>query len=378
MSTIHRATILSKFGATLAQIDELLAYNNNNFTYLQSHHQLASEPHLATWRNYLEIAETQGVFNTLKSQLVQLQFPIQHGISELENYRAVTRKGVPYQRVPEATGLILKQPDNLELKIHESLVGPIPVIVAGCRTDFVKLIQALTRRNEPVAIPASMGASIIRGYNNWGRITQYREKWQDSYTHITSESDWQQEFQNLIPQKNLYQDCFIVLSQGAYSAVQAAEIGLDEATWLRKSLVIRLEHECTHYVTGRLFGSMRNNILDELIADYRGIVAATRGEYFSDWFLRFIGLENYPHYREGGRLENYFGVPPLTLGSVRILQALVRQAACNLQLFHDRHRDQLLKSEHQLQLLTKLTMLTLEEIAEPENSRLQRLFDNAL
>lgn len=45
-------------------------------------------------------------------------------------------------------------------------------------------------------------------------------------------------------------------------------------------------------------------MLDELIADYAGIVAAW-GRYRADWFLRFVGLEDYPRYREGGRLQNY-------------------------------------------------------------------------
>ena len=34
------------------------------------------------------------------------------------------------------------------------------------------------------------------------------------------------------------------------------------------SFVIRAEHECTHYVTHSLLGSMSNNVLDEIIADY--------------------------------------------------------------------------------------------------------------
>jgi AraC-like DNA-binding protein len=81
-------------------------------------------------------------------------------------------------------------------------------------------------------------------------------------------------------------------------------MGLDEQEWLQLSLIIRLEHECIHYLTSRLFNLMRNNLLDELIADYGGIVAAC-GYYRADWFLRFLGLESFPDYRAGGRLENY-------------------------------------------------------------------------
>ena len=86
----------------------------------------------------------------------------------------------------------------------------------------------------------------------------------------------------------------------------AADLGLAEAEWREMSLVIRREHECAHYFTRRLFGSMRNNLLDELIADYAGLVAAT-GRFRADWFLRFIGLEEFPRYRPGGRLDLYRG-----------------------------------------------------------------------
>jgi hypothetical protein len=91
----------------------------------------------------------------------------------------------------------------------------------------------------------------------------------------------------------LYQDRLIILSAGPYSNVTASNLGLTETEWQQLSLKIRLEHESTHYFTRRFFGSMRNNIADELIADYRGIVAAL-GYYRSDWFLHFVGLESFP------------------------------------------------------------------------------------
>lgn len=68
-------------------------------------------------------------------------------------------------------------------------------------------------------------------------------------------------------------------------------MNLSQAEWRRLSITIRLEHECTHYFTYRVLGSMRNNLLDELIADYQGIVSAI-GKYRADWFLRFMGLES--------------------------------------------------------------------------------------
>jgi hypothetical protein len=94
-----------------------------------------------------------------------------------------------------------------------------------------------------------------------------------------------------------------------------------------------LHHEATHYFTRRAFGSMRNNLLDELVADYIGLVAAT-GRYDADVFLRFMGLENHLQYRPGGRLENYRGRPPLGDDAFGVLQRSVVCAAQAIEQFH--------------------------------------------
>jgi hypothetical protein len=237
------------------------------------------------------------------------------------------------------------------------------VIVAGCRADFVSLVQALTKRNEPEPIPESMGATIVAGFNNWERIRYYRQEWETKQSPPTTDTDWQAEFQRLKLQKHLYQDCFIILSQGNYSAISAVEIGINEEEWLRLSLIIRLEHECCHYFTRRVFGAMRNNMLDELIADYQGIVAANGGRYRADWFLRFIGLEAFPNYRQGGRLQNYRGKPPLSDDAFKILQVLVKDAAENLERLNIQHRLELNNPENQARLLSSLTSLSLVELA---------------
>ena len=40
------------------------------------------------------------------------------------------------------------------------------------------------------------------------------------------------------------------------------------------SLAIRREHEATHYFTTRLFGRVRSHALDELLADFIGLLTA--------------------------------------------------------------------------------------------------------
>jgi hypothetical protein len=358
-----RANILKAYGANISDTEELLAYNENVFDTASlaypENFPLAPELHVAAWEKYLAEAIVMGTFEALKKRLVQLQFPIQERISQTETYQAAIRKGVPVDGMTEATGLILTQPEKLQLIIHQSLAGAIPVLIAGNREDFVLLVQALTMRNEPKPVPTSMGACMVAGFNNWDRISQYRQQWEANHPDNRSEVKWSDEFKRLIPKKELYQDRFVILSQGPYSNVSAQDIELSEVEWLRLSLTIRLEHECTHYFTRRLFNSMRNNLIDEFIADYRGIVSAT-GRYRADWFLRFMGLESFPDYREGGRLQNYRG--SISEGSFRIIQSLVVSAASNLESFERQQTN----SINPAVMLNTLCCLTLEELASDE------------
>lgn len=371
-----QSKFLEAYGAGPEEIEELSVYNQNIFqhdlVFPSQTFPLEPEAHIAVWSEYLESAQTRDVFTTLKNVLVQLNFPIQGGISHTETYRAATLKGINI--ISENTGLVLQEPEQLKLQIHNSLAGAIPVLLPGNRTDFETLLRALTKRNEPEPILPSMGACMIAGYNNWDRIRRYRQQWSEENPLNCSENAWKQEFKSLIPQKSLYQDRFIILSDGFYSNVPPKELELTESEWRSFSLTIRLEHECTHYFTRRLFNSMQNNLLDELIADYRGIVAAL-GYYRADWFLRFMGLESFPDYRESGRLQNYRGQPPLSSAAFKILQALVVAAANNLEHFDRQYAAELRQSQNQPLMLIALTYLTLEELASDQAfERLQQVF----
>jgi hypothetical protein len=111
------------------------------------------------------------------------------------------------------------------------------------------------------------------------------------------------------PRKELWQDRLILLSDGDYSAVPAAEAGTDAATWRERSLAIRRAHECFHYLTLRHHGKIRSHLLDELLADFCGLVAAT-GRYDAPLALRFLGLRAQEPARSGGRWEIYRGGLP--------------------------------------------------------------------
>jgi hypothetical protein len=366
MTPEQRDELLASYGATVSEVEELQAYDTNTFDRSGEGWPpvlpLQAEPHVAAWVGYAREAAGTNAFVTLGRRLAQLRFPIEEGISHTEAYRAATLRGASTEGMAEASGLVLTRPEELTLRVHQSPAGPIPVLIPGGREDFVSLVRALTMRNEPRPVPGSMGACMVSGFNDWERIRQYRRRWEGE-NGSTSEAAWKEEFRRLVPRKALYQDRFLILSDGPYSGVAAPEMGFPEDKWRRLSTTIRLEHECTHYFTLRVFGSMRNNILDELIADFMGITAAA-GRYRSDWLLRFMGLESFPAYREGGRLQNYRGQPPLSDGAFRVLQALVKDASENLESSRA-GRSLAGGPEERAAMLLALTGFRLEDLAGP-------------
>lgn len=360
-----RAAVLRAHGAHGSEVDELLAYTRSAFVIPDGAAMLddptPDEPFVAAWEQYAAEAEEIGAAECLCRRLVQLRFPIAAGMSASAAYRAATRRGELDSFCCDG-GLAFERPDELRTFVHPTAAGRVPVVVAGARADFVSLVQALVHRNEPVDVPGSMGACIVAGYNNWDRIAALRTRWMREHEVGRSRQLWAEELRRLVPMKELYQDSFILLSSGPYSAVPAYAMGLDEQEWLDLSHTIRLEHECAHYVTRRVLGSMRNSLLDELIADYMGIAAAA-GRFRTDWFLRFMGLERFPHYRCGGRLENYRGEPPLSEGAFMVLASVVRAAAAQLEHFDSRRPRGSGGTERRGKMIVALAELGLERLA---------------
>jgi hypothetical protein len=360
----RRQQVLTSLGVTGAVADEVLAADTLPYARDAAAAvtlPLGDEPLVDTWRGYVDEARSGGVFETLRRHLVQLRFPVLAGMSNDDAYRRATRRGDFTAADGFAPGLVLHRPDTLELTVPATMAGGVPVLVTGDRDDFVLLVQALTGRNEPIDVPDAMGACLVKGLNNWSRVAAYRADW----TARTGESDdasWAAEFQQLIPQKTLYQDRLIILSRGPYSATAAASTGLSEAEWLGQSLAIRREHELTHYFTYRVFGTMRSHVVDELVADFVGLVRGFGG-YRADLALRFLGLEAFPSYRAGGRLEHYRGT--LSDEAFAAVQALTVRAARNL----EKVAATALPSSDDLEGLGRLTLgfvtLTIEELASP-------------
>jgi hypothetical protein len=370
-SELHalRVEVLKECGAKDDTLPELLTYGKRPFELQEDGtaptFPLPDEPHVESWTDYASDASERGAFDALKERFAQLRFPIRSGMSDEPAYRAATRKGHFGEATAFAPGLELRDPDILELIIHPSMAGQIPLLVASDRADFVALVQAFTERNEPTHVPDSMGACIVTGLNNWDRVKSHRRRWEETQTGFVTEQDWAEELRRLRARKEMYQDRFIILSRGPYSAVTEHDIGYDTEEWLIRSLVIRREHELTHYFTYRVFGYMRNHVHDEVVADGIGLVRAF-GHYRSDLAFRFLGLESYPHYRRGGRLENYRGKPPLSDDAFRVLQSLAHRCINNLAMLFEDRREQLADLGTLAQLTSAMATLTLEELASSE------------
>jgi hypothetical protein len=367
MAEARQAATLTTFGAAAGEVAELLAYNENLFAseaiFAAPRLPLADEPFVVFWESCVLEAADRGSFAVLRDRLPQLRFPIAAGISQTAPYLAATRQGLAPDLPPGDQGLTLSVPEQLQIVLHQSPAGRIPLLVAGCRQDFVLLVQALSRRNEPWPVPEAMGAQMISGYVNWARLHELRRAWETTPAALRATASWAEEMERLRPQKDLYQDRLILLSDGPYSAVAAEQLGMDGGRWRQLSLAIRREHEGAHYFTRRLFGVMRNNLLDELIADFVGIGSAV-GRFRPDWLLRFLGLEDFPRYRPAGRLQVYRGTPPLSDGAFAVLQALVHAAAANLARFDDDRRPPLATPRDRALVIAALAALRLEDLAD--------------
>lgn len=362
--TTLRRQVLVDLGADVRQADDLLIYNRNHFQEtgltLPRTLPLEDEKSVLEWCGYAHEAMETGVEQALKAHLPQLSFPVRLGISQELEYRQATRSGVPTAGMESATGLELSRSSGLELVIHPTIAGRIPILVAREREDFEDLLRAFLYRNEPREIPASMGAAMIAGFNNWSRVAKLRAAFEAAHPGST-EADWLEEFGRIKPQHHLYQDRFILVSDTPYSGVSEEKRALGR--------IIRFEHESTHYMTKRLLGSMKNNLLDELIADYAGITAAA-GAFRADWFLRFMGLEDFPRYREGGRFQNYLADPPLPPDCMTIEQALLVQAAHSLAAFDAKHLERLRSPRGRALMPLALCRLTLELLASDHSAEI--------
>lgn len=182
----------------------------------------------------------------------------------------------------------LRSPQSVSMEIYNSIAGNIPIIYAKDEQDFYEIIRKVIYRGREVRNLEKTGASFASGKNNR----------------------------------------FIVLSNKPYSNIPAERLGLTEEQWRSFSVIIRREHECTHYFTKRFLGSSENNLHDELVADFAGILCAT-GEYKAEWFLIGLGIDKYPEAQEEGRFPVY--TANLSDEAKEILKVITVKAAKNVE-----------------------------------------------
>ena len=149
----------------------------------------------------------------------------------------------------------LQEKEALSIFFTATLGGRLPVVVTGNHEDFRCLEALLNGRNNLTDLPVTVNAFTLRTQAE--KISGHR---------------------------------LILLGQAPYSNVPAQRLGLEEEDWLRRSFRLRLAHECAHYETLRLFGDMKNNALDEILADALGQLAAF-GSFSAERQRLFFGLE---------------------------------------------------------------------------------------
>lgn len=335
---------------------------------------LPPEPHVAAWQAYAGEAARRGALAALQPRLVQLQFPIRDGISRSAAYLQATRQGIVPQQ-PPLPGLPLRQPDALQLSVYDSAFGPVPLLATPNRADFEALVQAFAKRNEPLPLPAQTTTYLISGLNNWDRVRALKQAWlaQQQPQPPTPQALsllWGQAFKQIQPQKEWYQDRFMLL-QARLAQLPAADFGLAPAAWQALAPRIEAEHAATIYTLPRLLGYLRDDPLHtEVVAYTIGILRAA-GRFEAAWLPRLI---------DGTLLQaGQPADPTAALGKLAALPAATGDAAWLARIadhiagFVAALDGQLAQPRGYWRLLLALDSLSLAELAQPDAAaRLQQ------
>jgi len=239
------------------------------------------------------------VLETLAKTYRQLYLdPAKEGADEA--YRQIVRRG---EEAPEKTLTHFRTSEEDTLEVVETPAGKVQVITFALRSDFELFLQIMANRCVIQEIPKTQGASILNGVINWRRIEAHQEVFlEEAKIRGESEPDWGAEFKRFTSDKENYTDAIVVLSVGPYSGLDASAAGFPEEEWIAYSHLIRMYHECTHFICRRLYPEKIDALWDELVADAIGIYAAFQ-HYDRRLAERFLGIENGRY--TGGRLENY-------------------------------------------------------------------------
>ena len=211
------------------------------------------------------------MLSKLQVAMPQLRLPQVEGISRSVLYKRAVLKGDPINDdMLAAAGPLVswEKPQAMTLWIARHPTGAVPALQTTSWNDFEQLARALAHRAEPTMLANGVHAQAASGLIHWGLIKRFGQQTRAK---------------------------IIILHQSPYGSVNAADVsgGLSDFEWLAASTTLRLEHELTHLATKRVLGEMRLNLLDELIADCMGMVAAL-GTFEAKLFGRCLGININP------------------------------------------------------------------------------------
>ena len=240
----------------------------------------------------MAVLKGRDVIESLAERFPQLYVAPAEGAQEA--HRLASGRGI----VSDDTSLahFATTPED-ELRDVDTPAGLVQVAFLKERADFETFIQIVSHKSQPVPIARTVGAMTYRGLADWGKVAQARRDYLDA-----GGDDWPSEFSRLARVPGAFRAELIVISEGPYSNINAAETRYDEASWMRVSREIRLHHECAHVVCRRKMPDDILPVWDEMTADVVGLICAT-GEYDAALAMRFLGVtaEGFA----GGRLAEY-------------------------------------------------------------------------
>ena len=184
-----------------------------------------------------------------------------------------------------------------ELREVSTLAGPVEVLFLERRSDFETFLQIIGHKSAPKPIAPTVGAVTYRGLADWGKVADARDA-----DLAAGGDDWGAEFARLAKEPSAFRSEIVVISEGPYSNVPAADASYAPEEWLRISREIRLHHECAHVVCRRKMPDDVLPIWDEVTADVVGLLAAT-WSYDPALAARFLGVSESGF--SGGRLAEY-------------------------------------------------------------------------
>ena len=357
-----RRSVLSKMGASEVQVEKLLEYNSNIFNYSNLEDEISfpldDEPFIKSWKKYETDAASLGVLPAIKKALPQLNFPIDDKIGDNPEYKdAVLFGNITKERL-DGDSLKLTAPENMQLAVIPNDAGSIPMIYIPKREDFVSMFQALKTGNTTREVPVELTSAIVRDLRNSDRIMTYKERFLKKKSLMNLSTSWLDEFNKLLPKKELYLDSFIIICGGDAANVKHDDIGIPKDEWIADSIVINREKEVLKYYFKRIFQVEKNHPYIELITNYHAIKTALN-KFTAETLLKIMipkpdstlpacGL---------GVLDEKF--KPETC---EVIKKLIIAAANNLEQFEKIYRNELEGNDNNL-LLISFTYLTLEELA---------------